>query len=123
MSDESSMTAYSGQAFADVCEEIRSLKVVVPKVTISRLELERGEAEREIASLKAERDQARADCEKQRALRCAAEVFLQEAQARCVEMYKALEYSQLALESLAPNREEGDMAFAAYEQNKRLLTK
>jgi hypothetical protein len=29
MSDESSMTAYSAQAFADACEEIRSLRAVV----------------------------------------------------------------------------------------------
>jgi hypothetical protein len=76
MSDESSMAAYNARAFADACEEIRSLKAV---------------AESQNRRIKA--------------------------------LEEALEYSQLALEFLAPNREEGDIAFAAHERNSRLLTK
>ena len=124
MSDASSMTRYSAEAFGAVCEEVRYLKRVVESQSkyIESLKKDSGRKETEenlTAQLRdawEERDEARkwADSMAEEAT---------EFEKQRDELQKALEYSQLALEFLAPIRKEGDIAFAAYEQNKRLLTK
>lgn len=46
---------------------------------------------------------------------------LRQAEARCAEMGKLIEYCQLVFETLAPYREEGQIAFSADEWAKRVL--